>query len=79
VQISKTEYLNDALRGDPDSFRQLVESYQTAVFNLCYRMLGDTYEAEDAAQETFFRAYKSRHHCCPLQLIIASTSCDVGK
>jgi RNA polymerase sigma-70 factor (ECF subfamily) len=62
VQISKTEYLNDALRGDPDSFRQLVESYQTAVFNLCYRMLGDTYEAEDAAQETFFRAYKSRHH-----------------
>lgn len=41
-----------------DAFTELVDAYQNAVYNLCYRMLGDQYEAEDAAQETFIRAYK---------------------
>ena len=31
--------------------------YQTPIFNLAYRMLGDAAEAEDAAQEAFLRAY----------------------
>lgn len=46
-----------ALRGDDKAFGQLVDAYQRPVFNLCYRMLGDAAEAEDAAQETFLRAY----------------------
>jgi RNA polymerase sigma-70 factor (ECF subfamily) len=41
-----------------DAFTQLVETYQRPVFNLCYRMLGDAQEAEDASQETFWRAYQ---------------------
>lgn len=48
-----------AQKGSVDAFTDLVNSYQNAVFNLCYRMLGDPYEAEDAAQETFLRAYKA--------------------
>jgi RNA polymerase sigma-70 factor (ECF subfamily) len=48
-----------AQKGDPQAFTDLVEEHQNAVYNLCYRMLGDPYEAEDAAQETFFRAYKA--------------------
>jgi RNA polymerase sigma-70 factor (ECF subfamily) len=48
-----------AQKGNPDAFTDLVNSHQNAVFNLCYRMLGDPYEAEDAAQETFLRAYKA--------------------
>ncbi len=51
--------LQAALHGDPDAFTELVEAYQTPVFNLCYRMLGDPQEAEDAAQETFWRAYQA--------------------
>lgn len=43
--------------GDQRAFAQLVEKYQTPVYNLAYRMLGNPNEAEDAAQETFLRAY----------------------
>ncbi len=44
-------------RGNNDAFRQLVERYQTPVHNLAFRMLGNADDAEDAAQETFLRAY----------------------
>lgn len=48
-----------AMKGDPQAFTRLVEEYQRPVYNLCYRMLGNAEDAEDAAQETFLRAYKS--------------------
>ncbi|MFH1084587.1 MAG: sigma-70 family RNA polymerase sigma factor [Chloroflexota bacterium] len=46
-----------AQRGDQQAFARLVEAFQTPVYNLAYRMLGDRAAAEDAAQETFVRAY----------------------
>ena len=46
-----------ALRGDRKAFECLVRAYQSAVYNLCYRMLGSAGEGEDAAQETFVRMY----------------------
>lgn len=46
-----------AQEGDRAAFMQIVDAYQRPVYNLCYRMLGDPTEAEDAAQETFLRAY----------------------
>jgi RNA polymerase sigma-70 factor (ECF subfamily) len=52
-------WLAKALKGDPQAFSSLVETYQRPVYNLCYRMLGNAEDAEDAAQETFLRAYKS--------------------
>lgn len=50
-------WIRQALAGDREAFTRLVEAYQTPVYNLAYRMLGDAREAEDAAQETFLRAY----------------------
>ncbi len=52
-------WLAKAIQGDQEAFTSLVQTYQTPVYNLCYRMLGDPYEAEDAAQETFLRAYQN--------------------
>ena len=51
------EVISKAQKGDQAAFSQMVEAYQRPVFNLCYRMLGDPEDAEDAAQETFLRAY----------------------
>jgi RNA polymerase sigma-70 factor (ECF subfamily) len=59
VQDVETQWLEKVKSGDLEAFNNLVEAYQTPVYNLCFRMLGDHYEAEDAAQETFMRAYKS--------------------
>ena len=43
--------------GDQQAFARLVEQYQSQVYNLCYRMLGNPSDAEEAAQETFLRAF----------------------
>jgi RNA polymerase sigma-70 factor (ECF subfamily) len=50
-------WIRQAVAGDREAFTHLVEAYQIPVYNLAYRMLGDAREAEDAAQETFLRAY----------------------
>ncbi len=51
-------WVAQAQRGDDQAFTNLVETYQRPVYNLCYRMLGEPESAEDAAQETFLRAYQ---------------------
>ena len=50
-----------AQHGSDEAFTRLVETYQTPVYNLCYRMLGEPESAEDAAQETFLRAFQHLH------------------
>ena len=45
-------------RGMVNAFGELVQRYQTSVFNVCYRMLGERQEAEDLAQDAFLRAYQ---------------------
>ncbi len=44
--------------GDTEAYGEIVERYQGSVFNVCLRMLGDRYEAEDLAQDSFIRAYQ---------------------
>ena len=57
----EAECIQQVLDGDEDAFTDLVEHFQTHVYNLCYRMLGSPQEAEDAAQESFIRAYRYIH------------------
>lgn len=54
-------WVAQAQQGNDEAFTKLVEAYQTHVYNLCFRMLGEPESAEDAAQETFLRAYQHIH------------------
>lgn len=57
MEAQEALWITKALDGDDSAFGQLVEQYQRPVFSLCYRMLGNSNAAEDAAQESFLRAY----------------------
>lgn len=59
LSTDESDWLVLAQNGDDEAFTQLVERYQNPVYNLCYRMLGNAQEAEDAAQEAFWRAYQA--------------------
>ena len=45
--------------GSQDAFETLVRLYQAPIYNLAYRMLGDSAEASEATQEAFVRIYKA--------------------
>lgn len=49
----------DAQRGEIPAFNQLVLTYQSMVYNLAYRILGDADAAADASQDTFLSAFRA--------------------
>lgn len=49
------------LAGHQASFMELIERFRGQVFGLCYRMLGQREDAEDATQETFLRVARNLH------------------
>ncbi|MEN6478502.1 MAG: sigma-70 family RNA polymerase sigma factor [Anaerolineales bacterium] len=51
------DWVEQARRGDEHAFAQLVAAYQLPVYNLAYRMLGTSAEAEDATHEAFIRVW----------------------
>ena len=53
------QWIAQAIQGDQQAFSQLVELYHKRVFSVCYRMLGTPTAAEDAAQESFIRAFQA--------------------
>lgn len=51
VQLSKS--------GDLDAFEKLIMTYEKKVYNMAYRMTGSHEDAQDIAQEVFFKSYCS--------------------
>ncbi|MEP7284488.1 MAG: sigma-70 family RNA polymerase sigma factor [Chloroflexota bacterium] len=49
--------IRDAQSGKVESFNTLVLTYQSSVYNLAYRLIGDSEIAADATQEAFIAAY----------------------
>ena len=80
-QTAEREWIRLAQAGDENAFSELVGAFQVPVYNLCYRMLGESDEAEDAAQETFLKAYRNMKRYDPNRkfvtwvLSIASNHC----
>ncbi|WP_394357644.1 RNA polymerase sigma factor [Psychroserpens ponticola] len=53
--------INQIIEGDTNSFTILVDRYKDLVFTLALRMLKNREEAEEVAQDTFIKTYKSLH------------------
>lgn len=61
MELEEQRLIEAGQQGDVAAFNQLVRLYESRVFNLCYRMLGDSDSAADAAQDTFLAAYRNLH------------------
>ncbi len=59
IQIEDTYYIEKVLAGDTKSFAVLVDRYRDLVFTLALRMLKNREEAEEVAQDTFIKVFKS--------------------
>ncbi len=46
-------------QGDRGAFDEIVRRYMSRMVNLAYQMTGDSELAQDVAQDTFYRAYRS--------------------
>lgn len=61
AEAEERALIQRTLHGDQSAFACLVDKFRTPIYNLCYRMLASGGDAEDAAQETFLRAYTQLH------------------
>ena len=50
---------------DHEAFRELIERHQNAIVGTVAKMLGNTNDAEDLAQQVFLRLWKARHRYQP--------------
>jgi len=57
--VNEAQQVEYARRGDATAWEALVIAHREPVFRLAYLFLGDPDEAEDAAQETFLRAFRA--------------------
>ncbi len=55
----------DVKAGDEASFEFLLRKYRSPLVNFLYRMVRDTAQAEDLAQEVFLRVYRARQDYSP--------------
>ena len=58
MEGSDAAAVQQALAGDRDAFRELVDRHSRSIFRLAYRMTGNEHDAEDVVQDTFLRAYR---------------------
>jgi RNA polymerase sigma factor (sigma-70 family) len=56
---SDLDYINKIVDGDTSAFAILIDRYKDLVFTLAYKMLKNREEAEEIAQDTFIKIYKS--------------------
>ena len=59
--IDEKELVLKASKGDETAFETLMLNYQTPIYNLCYRTVGNQEDAADMTQEAFLKAWKYLH------------------
>ena len=59
MQPDEVDLVARSKGNDLSAFNQIVERYQSQVYNLSARILGDRTAAEDVTQETFISAHRA--------------------
>lgn len=57
--MDEAALIKEAQNGDLDSFNSLILTYQSLVYNVAYRVMGEPASSEDATQEAFISAFKN--------------------
>ena len=58
MEISDEILVQHARQGVEHAFRQLVQRYNERIINVCFRIVGNDQDAEEAAMDTFLRVIK---------------------
>ena len=59
MEKDEASAIQRVLRGDRDSYRLLMQRHYSVAYRLAFRVTGNAEDAEEAAQEAFFRAYRN--------------------
>jgi len=59
MEISDEILVQQAQQRVERAFRQLVERYHERIINVCFRIVGNEQDAEEAAMDTFMACYRS--------------------
>jgi RNA polymerase sigma factor (sigma-70 family) len=59
MQMEELQIIERVQRGDTNAFSCLVTKYQDVVFSIALKVLKNRNDAEEMAQETFIKAYRS--------------------
>jgi len=57
--IDEKQLIRQCKNGDIQAFEKLIEGYQKKVYNIAYRMLGNSEDAFDVSQEVFIKVFKA--------------------
>ena len=56
--MEEFELLEKIKRHDREAFKSFYEIYKDMIYNVCYRMLNNKQDAEDATQDVFVKAFR---------------------
>jgi RNA polymerase sigma-70 factor, ECF subfamily len=59
--MTDSELIQRLTKQDESAFKELIEKYQSLVFNACFNLVHQTLDSEDIAQEVFIEVFESIH------------------
>lgn len=58
-KVPEAELITQALNGNPNAYAELIKRHQRYVFTLAFKMVKNREDAEEVAQDSFVKAYRS--------------------
>jgi RNA polymerase sigma-70 factor (ECF subfamily) len=59
MALSERELLDQARAGDLDAFAEFMRSFERRIRGVCYRLLDDARDVDEAVQDTFVQAWRN--------------------